>query len=130
VEQLSEFITEQLRGRLARGSGFLSSGMERLKKVLGDAPLSQEFLSDYVRELELHRNEEDIFVRLAFQNVSAGGAHGRGDTFVTSAYSELYDQPLDANRKRELRQWWHDKMQHEAERHDDLRARLAKSRAR
>jgi len=125
-EQLSEFITEQLRARLARGSGFLSSGMERLKKELEDAPRSHEFLSEYVRELELHRNEEDIFIRLAFQNVSAGGAYGRGGTFVTSAYSEIYDQPLDVNQKRELRRWWHDKVQREAERHEDLHARLAK----
>ncbi len=99
---------------------------ERLKKVLEDAPRSREFLSDYVRELELHRNEEDIFIRLAFQNVSVGGAQGRGDTFVTSAYSELYDQPLDANQKREVRQWWHDKVQREAEMYDDLRARLGR----
>jgi hypothetical protein len=100
--------------------------MERPKKMLEDAPRSHEFLSDYVRELELQRNEEDIFIRLAFQNVSAGGAHGRGDTFVTSTYSELYDQPLDASQKQEVRRWWHDKVQREAERHDDLQARLAK----
>jgi len=100
--------------------------MERLKKVLEDAPRSREFLSDYVRELELNRNEEDIFIRLAFQNVSVGGAHGRADTFVTSAYSELYDQPLDANQKRDVRQWWHNKVQREAERNDDLQGRLAK----
>jgi hypothetical protein len=100
--------------------------LERLKKVLEDAPRNREFLRDYVRELELHRNEEDVFIRLAFQNVSVGGAHDRGGTFVTSAYSELYDQPLDTNQKREVRQWWYDKVQREAEEHDDLKARLAK----
>jgi hypothetical protein len=100
--------------------------MDRLKKVLEETSRSHEFLSDYVKELELHRNEEDIFIRLAFQNVSLGGAHGRGDAFLTSVYSELYDQPLDANQKLEVRQWWHDKVQREAEAHDDLQARLAK----
>jgi len=100
--------------------------VERLKKLLEDAPRSYEFLSAYVRELELHRNEEDIFIRLAFQNVSVGGASGRGDTFVTSPYSELYDKPLEASQKREVRQWWHGKIQREAEGHDDLRARLAR----
>jgi hypothetical protein len=103
-----------------------SENMERLKNVLEGAPRSRELLSDYVRELELHRNEEDIFIRLAFQNVSVGGAHARGGTFVTSAYSELYDHPLDTKQKREVRQWWHDKVQREAERHDDLKARLTK----
>jgi hypothetical protein len=58
--------------------------------------------------------------------VSVGGAHGRADTFVTSAYSELYDQPLDAKERREVRQWWHDKVLREAQRHDDLQGRLAK----
>jgi hypothetical protein len=100
--------------------------VDRIKNALEDAPRNRQFLGDYVREVELNRSEEDIFIRLAFQNLSVGGAHGRADTFVTSAYSELYELPLDMKQKREVRQWWHDKVQREAERHDDLRVRLAK----
>lgn len=100
--------------------------LERLKQALADAPRSREFLSEYVRELEMHRREEDIFIRLAFRDASAGGAFGRGDTHITSVYSELYDRSLDANQKREIRLWWHDRVRREAEGFADLRARLAK----
>lgn len=100
--------------------------IQRLREQLEDAPISLDLLTNYVRELELHRSEEDIFIRLAFRDLSVGGATGRGDTYLTSAYSELYDQPLDPNQKREARRWWHDRMQREANRHDDLKARLAK----
>lgn len=93
--------------------------------MLEGAPRSRQFLGDYVWELELNRGEEDIFIRLAFQNASLGGAHGRADTFVTSALSELYELPLDTRQKREVRQWWHDMLQREAERQDDLQVRLA-----
>jgi hypothetical protein len=102
---------------------------EQLKKILGDAPRNHDSLAEYVGELEKSRQEEDIFIRLAFQNASVGGAFGRGDTFVTSVYSQLYDEPLDVSQKQEVRLWWHDKVRHGAEKFDDLGARLARLRS-
>jgi hypothetical protein len=97
---------------------------ERLKTILQDAPRGYGFLAGYVGELEHDRDEEDIFLRLAFENASAGGAfHGTGP-FVVSVRSELYE-PLDAKRKLEIRRWWHEMVRREANQLDDLRARLS-----
>jgi hypothetical protein len=64
---------------------------ESLKQLLDEAPRDPAFLREYVRERDLHRNEEDIFIRLAFRNVSVGAAYSKGDRQVTSVFSELYE---------------------------------------
>jgi hypothetical protein len=97
---------------------------ERLKKILADAPRGYGFLSEYVGELEHNRREDDIFLRLAFENASSGGAHDGTDPFVVSIVSELYE-PLDGERKLEIRRWWHEKVRAEANQFDDLRTRLS-----
>ncbi len=96
---------------------------EQLKSTLEDAPRNYDFLAEYVRELELRRQEQDVFLRLAFQNAS-GGAYRRTGPFVVSVVSELY-KPIDAGRKLEIRQWWHEKVRREANQFDDLRMRLS-----
>jgi hypothetical protein len=98
---------------------------EQLKKILEDAHRGHDFLAEYVGELERRRNEEDVFIRRAFENVSVGGAIGRGDTFIVSLMSELYD-PLDAEHKLEMRRWWHENVRAEASQFDDLKTRLTK----
>ena len=98
---------------------------EKLTKVLEDAPRDYAFLAEYVRQRELHRQEEDIFHRLAFESACAGEAYGKGGPFIVSVVSELYE-PLDADHKLEIRRWWHEKMLHEANQFDDLGARLSK----
>jgi hypothetical protein len=42
-----------------------------------------------------------------------------------NVFSELYE-PLDAERKLEIRQWWHGKIRGEANQFDDLRMRLSR----
>ena len=96
---------------------------EQLKSTLEDAPWNYDFLAEYVRELELRRQEQDVFLRLAFQNASGGAYRGTGP-FVVSVVSELYE-PIDAERKLEIRQWWHEKVRREANQFDDLRMRLS-----
>ena len=96
---------------------------EKLKKILEDAPRNYDFLAGYVKELEHNRLEEDVFVRLAFENANDSGA-GTGP-FIVSVYSELYE-PLNAERKLEIRQWWHEKVWREANQFDDLRTQLSK----
>jgi len=98
---------------------------ERMKKALEDAPRNCDSLSEYVGELERHRHEEDIFRRLAFQNTSGSGPYAAGGTFIVSVFSELYE-PLDAERRLEIRRWWHEKMRREADQFADLRARLSR----
>ena len=97
---------------------------ERLKKILEDAPRGYGFLAEYVGELEHNRDEEDIFIRLAFENASAGGANRGTGPFVVSVISELYD-PHDAERRLEIRRWWHEKVRDEASQFGDLKARLS-----
>ena len=96
---------------------------ERLKTILEDAPRNYGVLAEYVGKLEHDRLEEDIFLRLAFENASAGGAYDGTGPFVVSIMSELYE-PLDPARKIEIRRWWHHKMRGEANQFDDLRTRL------
>jgi hypothetical protein len=98
---------------------------EQLKTALGDTPLSRDFLAEYVRELELQRGEEGIFIRLALGNASAGAAYSGTGPFVTSVVSELYE-PLDADRKLEIRRWWHEKARRETSQIAGLRERLFK----
>jgi hypothetical protein len=99
---------------------------ETLKRTLESAHRDRAFLDKYVRELELHRQEEDVFLRLAFENVSSGGAIGRGDTFVVSVVSEVYG-PLDAEQKVAIRNWWHEMVRQDAAKQfGDLNERLSK----
>jgi hypothetical protein len=42
-----------------------------------------------------------------------------------NVFSELYE-PLDAERRLEIRQWWHGKIRGEANQFDDLRMRLSR----
>ncbi len=98
---------------------------ERLKNTLEDAPRDHGFLAEYVRELELLRHEEDVFRRLALENASSGGAYRGTGPFVVSVVSELYE-PLDAERKLEIRHWWHEKVRGEANQLDDLGPRLSR----
>jgi len=99
---------------------------EQLKAILEDASWNHDSLADYVRELERHAKEDDVFLRLAFENASSGGGaySGRG-LLITSVVSELYE-PLDADHKLEIRRWWHEKVRRETNQFDDLRARLYK----
>jgi hypothetical protein len=101
--------------------------LEQLKTTLEDAPRSYGFLSDYVRALEWHHHEEDIFLHHAIQNANASGAHLLSGTqyFVSDVYSELYE-PLDAADKLEIRRWWHEMVRGKANQFTDLRARLSK----
>jgi hypothetical protein len=95
--------------------------VEQLQKILEELPRGYGFLAAYVRELELHRDEDDVFRRLAFGN-AIGGAFG---SFIVNVFSELYE-PLEDERKLEIRQWWHGKVRGEASQFDDLRTRLFK----
>jgi hypothetical protein len=104
---------------------FQSDPFEKLKTTLADVPRGYDFLAGYVRELELFRKEEDVFRRLAFRNVSSGGSHRGSSLFVVSVFSELYE-PLDAERKLEIRKWWDEKVRGEANQFDDLRTRLSR----
>jgi hypothetical protein len=99
--------------------------LEQLKKILEDAPRDYDSFAEYVRELELHRQEEDIFLRLAFRNASAGGVYRGTGPFVVSVSSELYD-PLDDERKLDVRRWWHEKVRRESNQFDDLATRLSR----
>lgn len=98
---------------------------DRLKSVLSDAPRDRDFLEDYVEELERHRTEEDIFVRLAFRNARPGGAYSGTDFQIVSVISELYE-PLNPDQKVEIRRWWHETVRREAKYFAGLRVRLAK----
>ena len=97
-----------------------------LESVLGEVPRNREFLVEYVRELELNRHEEDTFRRLAFRDVNPGGALSmRGDSFVVSVFSEMYE-PLSPEEKVAVRTRWHEQVRKEAnERFSDLRDRLS-----
>src|ERR1700676_3264031 len=99
--------------------------LQKLKTTLEDAPRNYDFLAEYVRELEICRQEEDIFLRLAFRNLSSGGSNRGTGPFIVSVVSEMY-KPLDAERKLEKRQWWHQKVWREANQFDDLRTQLSK----
>jgi hypothetical protein len=101
--------------------------LEQLKTSLEDAPRSYGFLSDYVRALEWHQHEEDIFIHHAFENAKAGGAYPPrgGTTLITSVFSELYE-PLDAEHKLQIKRWWHEMVRGKANHFTDLKARLSK----
>ena len=99
--------------------------LQKLKTTLEDAPRNYDFLAEYVRELEICRQEEDIFLRLAFRNSSSGGSNRGTAPFIVSIVSEMYE-PLDAERKLEIREWWHEKVWREANQFDDLRTQLSK----
>ncbi|MGB7436418.1 MAG: hypothetical protein WBR26_05580 [Candidatus Acidiferrum sp.] len=103
-----------------------SDPLELLKVTLEDTPRGRTLLGEYVRELELYRQEEDTFLRLAFRDARYGGA-GAGP-FVVSIVSQLYE-PLGPGQKLEVRRWWHDKIRREAERFSDLKERIAKIRS-
>src|SRR6202163_5145228 len=94
--------------------------LQKLKTTLEDAPRNHDFLAEYVRELEICRQEEDIFLRLAFRHSSSGGSNRGTAPFIVSIVSEMYE-PLDAERKLEIRQWGHEKVWGEANQFDDLR---------
>jgi len=101
--------------------------LEYLKAALEHAPRDHHFLGEYVRELELHRQEDDVFLRLAFRYASAGGAFQGTGPLIVSIVSEMYE-PLDTDRKLEVRRWWHEKARREANQYSDLAARLSKLR--
>ena len=100
---------------------------ERLKVALKNCCWDHDFLDKYVRELELRRTEEFIFIMLAFDDAKAGnsGAFHGGGILVTDVYSEWYE-PLDISLKGEVRRWWHELVRWEANQFDDLKARLSK----
>jgi len=95
--------------------------LQKLKKTLEDAPRSYDFLAEYVRELEICRH----FLRLAFRNSSGGASYRGTGPFIVSVVSEVYE-PLDAERKLEIRQWCHEKVWREADQFDDLRTQLSR----
>lgn len=101
--------------------------LEQVETMLEDAPRSYRFLSEYVRALQWHHHEEDIFTRYVSENANAGGVyrpHG-GQPFVTSVFSELYET-LDAEHKLEIRRWWHEMVRGQANQFTDLKARLSR----
>ena len=53
-----------------------------------------------------HRHEAGIFRRVAFENVSPGGAYTGAGVMMVSVFSESY-QLLDSEQKTNIRQWWH-----------------------
>lgn len=101
--------------------------LEQLKTTLEDAPRSYGFLSHYVRALEWHQHEEDIFIQHAFENANAGRAYPPrgGQPFIKSAFSELYE-PLDDEYKIGIMRWWHEMVRGKANQFTDLKARLSK----
>ena len=96
---------------------------EKLKKILEDAPRGYNFLDGYVRKLEHNRHEEEIFIDLAFKDANDSGA-GTGP-YIVSPISQLYE-PLDAERKLEVRRWWHEMVRGEAKQFPYLKTRLSK----
>ncbi len=99
--------------------------VERLITILDDGPRDREFLTAYVTEVELHGQEEDVFLRLAFENATAGGA-GTGP-WAVSIVSELFE-PLRAEQKVDVVRWWHSIMRQEANGYESLRTRLSRIR--
>jgi hypothetical protein len=96
--------------------------LERLRAVLADKPWNRELLAQYVAELKVNGQEEQIFRRLAFCDATLGDA--RRDTVAMSLSWEWYES-LSPEDKMELRQWWHQKIRSEAYHYDDLRVRLS-----
>jgi hypothetical protein len=96
--------------------------LERLRAALADGPRSRELLAQYVTELKVNRQEDEIFRRLAFCGVALGDSPR--DINATSLPAEWYET-LSLEDKSELRQWWHQKIRSEAYRYDDLRKRLS-----
>jgi hypothetical protein len=94
----------------------------QLRSALADALRSHELLAEYVTELALHRNEEDIFRRLAFR--AANSAEANAGSAIASGLPELYEA-MSIEAKNELRQWWHEEIRREAYQHEDLRKRLS-----
>src|ERR1700674_2281807 len=103
----------------------LPDHLQKLKTSLEDAPRNYDFLAEYVRELETCREDEDIFLRLAFRNSSSGGSYRGTGPFIVSVVSDMYE-PLDAERMLEIRQWWHEMVWREANQFVDLRTQLSK----
>src|SRR5579863_5963294 len=101
----------------------MSEQIERLKVELTDVKRNRDFLVRYVSELERNRLEEDVFIRMAFEDVMGGGA-GTGP-YVTSIYSEFYE-PLAAEQRQGVRKWWHELMREKASHFADLKIRLSK----
>jgi hypothetical protein len=101
--------------------------LEELKTSLEDAPRGYGFLSDYVRALEWHQHEEDIFIQHAFESAKASGTSALrgGQSSISSALLDLYE-PLDAGHKLEIMRWWHEMVRGKATRFTDLKARLSK----
>lgn len=96
----------------------------RLKAAL-DAALRDynfDFLASYVSERELHRDEEDTFIRLGLANLRFGGVSG--SAHIDSYRSQVYDL-LDPEQRIEMRRWWHEMVRREAEAFADLNSRLA-----
>jgi hypothetical protein len=100
--------------------------INRLKAELEDVARDREFHGRYAHELELHRHEDDIFRRMAFENVEAGGAIS-AQPYVTSVYSELYE-PLQPDERQGVRDWWHERTKTQAMTFPDLNERLTKLR--
>jgi hypothetical protein len=98
-----------------------------LKMTLEDAPRSYGFLSNYVRALEWHQHEEDIFIEQAGHHANAGGSHipRGGHLDIASSFSEMYGR-LDAEHKLEISRWWHEMVRGKANQFTDLKARLAR----
>lgn len=94
--------------------------LEQVKTILEDAPRSYRFLSEYVKAVAWHHNEEDIFTDYASENAPHGDP-----PFVTSVFSELYET-LDAEHKLEVRRWWHEMVRAQVNQFTDLKARLSR----
>jgi len=96
--------------------------LERLRAALADGTRSRELLAQYVTELKVNKQEEEIFRRLAFCGVALGISPS--DASAMRLPSEWYES-LSLKDKLELRQWWHQKILSEAYRYDDLSKRLS-----
>jgi len=84
---------------------------ERLQSALEGAPWDHDSLAEYVTQLS-QLGEEDIFRRLGLGVSKAG----------TSA--EMYEE-MSAEKRAELRRWWHERARREAYHYEDLRTRLS-----
>ena len=90
-----------------------------LRSALEKTPCSYDFLSEYVTEVTRRGGEEDVFRRLALR--SAAGATGAS---VAGDISHLYEA-MNSEKKRQLWQWWHEKIRRELYQHEDLGKRLS-----
>jgi hypothetical protein len=76
----------------------MSEQIERLKVDLTDVKRNRDFFVRYVSELERNRLKEDVFIRMAFQDVMGGGAGTGPYVSPASTRSFMSRSPLSSAR--------------------------------